>query len=209
MAEQYRQRTPLAHRGLAVRALAATDADARAVAGVVLGECGLRGQAALRGDAGDPAFVNAIKQAIGSSPPTEPNTVAGPADLAAGSRVLWLGPDEWLVVDAGGEALVALRATLDGRHAAVVDVSDSRAVIALSGPRARGVLAKGCPLDLHPRVFTAGRCAQTLLSKAHVILHQIDDAPSYEIYVHRSFADYLWTWLEDAAAEYGIAVRGG
>ena len=209
MGEKYRQRTALAHRGLAVRALGATDADAGAVAGVVLGECGLRGQTALRGDAGDPAFVDAARQAIGSAPPTEPNTVAGPADLAVGPRALWLGPDEWLVVDGGGETLAALRAALDGRHAAVVDVSDSRAVIALSGPRAREVLAKGCALDLHPRVFAPGRCAQTLLAKAHVILHQIDDAPSYEIYVHRSFADYLWTWLEDAAAEYGIAVRGG
>jgi len=208
MAEQYRQRTALAHRGLAVRALAATDADARAAAGVVLGECGLRGQTALRGDAGDPAFVDAVKQAIGSAPPAEPNTVAGPANLAVGPRVLWLGPDEWLVVDADGEALSQLRAALDGRHAAVVDVSDSRAVIALYGPHARDVLAKGCPLDLHSRVFTAGRCAQTLLAKAHVILHQTDAAPSYEVYVHRSFADYLWTWLEDAAAEYGMTVRG-
>jgi sarcosine oxidase subunit gamma len=91
----------------------------------------------------------------------------------------------------------------------VVDVSDSRAVITLSGPRALDVLAKGCPLDLHPRVFSPGRCAQSLLAKAHVLLHRVDDAPTFEIYVHRSFADYLWTWLEDAAAEYGMAVRGG
>ena len=198
MAEQYQQRTALAHRGLAMRAAKDADPDA----GVVLAECALRGQAALRGDAGDPGFVDAVKQAIGQAPPTEPNTVAGPADLGEGPRVLWLGPEEWLVVDADGEALASLRAALDGRHAAVVDVSDSRAVIALSGPRTRDVLAKGCSLDLHPRGFAPGRCAQTLLAKAHVILHQTDEAPSFEIYVHRSFADYLWSWLEDAAAEY-------
>lgn len=205
MAEHYQRRTALTHRGLAGRALGAADPEA----GVVLGECGFRGQTALRGDAVDPAFVDAVNKAIVAAPPTEPNTVAGPADLADGPRALWLGPDEWLVVAADGEPLVALRAALEGRHAAVVDVSDSRTVIALSGPRARDVLAKGCPLDLHPRVFASGRCAQTLLAKAHVILHQIDDAPSYEIYVHRSCTDYLWSWLEDASTEYGLAVRGG
>jgi sarcosine oxidase subunit gamma len=205
MAETYRRRTALAHRGLAKRALGATDAEA----GVVLGECGLRGQTALRGDDGDPAFVDAVRAAIGAVPPTQPNTVAGPAALADGPRVLWLGPDEWLVVAADGEALVQLRAALEGRSAAVVDVSDSRAVITLSGARARDVLAKGCPLDLHPSVFPPGRCAQSLLAKAHVLLHRIDEAPTFEIYVHRSFADYLWTWLEDAAAEYGMAVGRG
>ena len=204
MVERYRQRTPLDHRRLAMRAAAKADTDA----GIVLGACDLRGQTALRGDAGDPAFVAAVEQAIGTAPPVAPNTVAGPADLGDGSRALWLGPDEWLVVDADGEALPALRTTLDGLHAAAVGVSDSRAVIMLTGPHARDVLAKGCPVDLHPRVFAPGRCAQTLLAKAHVLLHQLDDAPAYEIYVHRSFADYLWSWLEDAAAEFGMVVGG-
>ena len=44
-----------------------------------------------------------------------------------------------------------------------------------------------------------------------MVLHQIaaDDAPdvpSFDIYVARSFSDYLWAWLEDAAREYVMAV---
>jgi len=39
-----------------------------------------------------------------------------------------------------------------------------------------------------------------------VLIHQVSDAPAYELYVLRSFADYLWRWLEDAAREYGVAV---
>ena len=76
------------------------------------------------------------------------------------------------------------------------------ATLALSGPRAREVLMKGCRLDLHPRAFTPGTCVQTALAKANVILHQTDDAPSYEITVRNSFSVYLATWLLDAMAEY-------
>ena len=59
----------------------------------------------------------------------------------------------------------------------------------------------------------------TLLAKAGVIIHQTSpispdgtpayETPVYEIYVHRSFADYAWRWLEDAGLEYGVAIAGG
>lgn len=201
MAEQSRRRSALAHLGLAARARSG-DAEN---AGVVLSDLPFRHQVALRGDRGDPAFVRAVEQAVGVAPPTEPDTVVGPADLDAGPRVLWLGPDEWLVAGADNPASALASATAN-LHAAVVDVSDGRIVIGIAGPNARDLLAKGCPLDLHPAVFPPGRCAQTLIAHAHVILHQTDAAPRYEIYVHRSFADYLWRWLEDAAREYGLAV---
>lgn len=201
MPDRFRARTPLAHLGLAARA------GERGGAGVVLGEEPLRSQAALRGDGSDAAFAGAVERVTRVTPPIAPNTVAGPEDLANGVRILWLGPDEWLVVGIDDADLAArLDAALAGQHAAVADVSDSRAVIGLAGPAARDVLAKGCPLDLHPRVFGPGRCAQSHLAKAHVLLHQLGSEPRFEIYVHRSFADYLWRWLEDAAAEYGLAI---
>jgi len=64
---------------------------------------------------------------------------------------------------------------------------------------ARGVLAQGCPLDLHPRAFRAGACAQSLLAGIDVLLHQRDDAPSYDLQVRWSHAAYLWAWLAAAA----------
>ena len=76
------------------------------------------------------------------------------------------------------------------------------ATLALSGPRARQVLMKGCRLDLHPRAFAPGACVQTALARAQMILHQTDDDPSFEITVRNSFAHYLATWLLDAMAEY-------
>ena len=51
-----------------------------------------------------------------------------------------------------------------------------------------------------------GHCAQSHLAKAAITLHQTDDGPAFDLYTRRSFADYLWRWLEDAAREYGLAI---
>ena len=200
MGERYRRRSALAHLGLEARASAgAPDA------GVVIGECRIRGLLVLRGDAARSGFRSAVSAALGIEPVVEPLTAARKRDVS----MLWLGPDEWLVVtpDRRIERIRhALRDALDGQHAAVTDVSHSRTILALSGPDARAVLAKGCPLDFHPRVFGPGRCAQSRLAKCQVLIHRTSAAPAFEIYVHRSFAEYAWTWLEDAGREFGVRI---
>ena len=204
MIEPYLRQSALDHLGLAGRG-----ADAPGGAGVTLAEKALPVAVNLRGKADDPAFVAAVRDALGLEPPPAPNTVAASGEIA----LLWLGPDEWLAVrhDAapGAEAQLAakLRAALNGQHAAVTEVGESLCCIAVAGPRARDLIAKGCPLDLHPRVFGGvSHCAQSHLAKAAITLHQVNDTPAYDLYVRRSFADYLWRWLEDAAREYGVAV---
>ena len=174
-------------------------------AGVVISERPFLGHLNLRGDPADAGFTSAAQTVLGLALPTEPNTTAE----AGGLLALWLGPDEWLVVtppDAQTSLAASLEAALDGRHVSVTDVTGGQTVIALSGPSARDVLAKGCPLDLHPLVFQPGDCAQTLLGKANVTLRCVDDTPAYELIVRRSFADYAALWLHDAALEYGCAV---
>jgi sarcosine oxidase subunit gamma len=94
-----------------------------------------------------------------------------------------------------------LRETLGQQPGSVVDVSAARTTLELAGPRARDVLEHGCALDLHPRAFGPGQCAQTLLAKANVVLHQVDDAPTYRLLVRPSFARYLVAWLLDAMTE--------
>jgi sarcosine oxidase subunit gamma len=138
--------------------------------------------------------------AVGLKLPRQPNTA-----LVAGERwVLWLGPDEWLVVAPPG-ALPGLErelhAQFPGPDAAVVDVSGQRTVIELAGPRAREVLMKGCSIDLHPAAFGPGRCARTALARAQVILLPVDHQ-TYWIFVQSSFAAYLAEWLMDAMSEY-------
>jgi sarcosine oxidase subunit gamma len=117
--------------------------------------------------------------------PVEPNTTAG----VGGATVLWLGPDEWLVLG-GTEADVP-------GAAAAVDVSANRVAFELAGDDATEVLAQGCSLDLDR--FEPGHCAQTLLARAQVILHRPDPG-TWRILVRPSFAPYLRAWLEDAIA---------
>lgn len=200
MVEPYLRQSPLTHLGLTARAAAATEG-----AGVTLGERPHRCQINLRGNVADPAFSDTVRQLTGLDLPTVANTVSTAGDLSA----LWLGPDEWLIVGPDGreqDLVGTLRQALAGQHVAVTDVSEARTVIAVAGTRARDLLAKGTPIDLHPRVFGPGRCAQTILAAANVILHQLDDRPTFELFVLNSFADYLWKWLEAASREYGMAV---
>ena len=135
-------------------------------------------------------------QAPGSSLPTKPNTVAGDASQAA----LWLGPDEWLVVGPPGSE-AALETDLRATGATVVDVSANRTTLEIRGLRARELLEFGCPIDLHPRVFGPGRCAQTLLARANVLIWFVADDPEpvYRLLVRPSFAAYIAAWLADAA----------
>ena len=84
----------------------------------------------------------------------------------------------------------------------IVDQSDARAVVRISGSRARDVLAKGVPIDLHPRAFKANNVAITHASHIGIIFWQIDDAPTYEIAMFRSFADSFAHWLIELSAEF-------
>jgi sarcosine oxidase, subunit gamma len=168
------------------------------------------GKIDLRGNSGDRAFMTGVGRVLDLLLPTEPNGSASKNTITA----LWLGPDQWLLtcpVDDTAFFANSLREALADVHAAVTDQSDGRVAFALQGPSARDVLAKGCPLDLHPRSFTPGSCAQSLLAKADVLIHLVDDdpaaGPAFDVYVARSFAHYVWAWLEDAGLEYGVQIE--
>ncbi len=124
-------------------------------------------------------------------------------NTAGDRRVLWLGPDEWLIVAPDGteDGIVSdLEQVLDGAGA-VVDLSGNRTGIEIRGSRARDLLATCCSLDLHPRVFGPGHCAQTLLQKAPILIDQTDEE-SFRILVRPSFAAYVAEWLLDGVAGF-------
>ena len=170
--------------------------------GIVAFERAVGGFLNVRGTALDARFADAVAEAFGAGLPVAPNTVVfGPKGVA-----YWLGPDEWLLaMPAPEEAALAaaLRRGLASLHAAVTEVSGGQVVIELRGAAVRELLAKECPLDLYAPEFAPGRCAQTRLAKAAVLLRPLDDG-SVELIVRRSFAGYVWAWLADAGAEYGL-----
>ncbi|MDH2429240.1 sarcosine oxidase subunit gamma family protein [Sphaerisporangium sp. TRM90804] len=138
-------------------------------------------QTALRADPRGPA-------PSGLRLPEEPGTWL----RSGGADVLWLGPGEWLAVGDAGHPLSG--------YAAVTDVSAQRTILAVAGPGARDLLAHGCALDLHPSAFRPGRCAQTTLARAQVVLAARED-DEFWILVRASYARYLANWITDAAVD--------
>lgn len=208
MIERYLRQSALAHLGLDGHAQ-----STRGDAGIAMSEQPFRGIVNLRLEPDDSEAMSALEAALGFALPVEPNTTSA-SDTAL---ALWLGPDEWWIVTPGPDPqsspnmAAKLRTAVAGRRGAVTDVSDSRTCLRISGPRTRDLLCKGTPLDLHPHILATGHCAQSLLGKTGVVLHLIADdgapeGPAFELYVLRSFAEYLWLWLEDAAREYGMAI---
>jgi sarcosine oxidase subunit gamma len=156
-------------------------------------------QVDLRADPTDAALVDRLGSALGVPLPLARNTAS--SDANGSRRVLWLSPDEWLILAPDGSAAAieaSLRAALDGSRAAVVDVSANRAILRLAGPAAREILEGGCSIDLHPRAFGPGRCAQTILARAPLAILQVSTEPDYRLLVRSSFAAYLANWLLDA-----------
>ncbi len=158
-------------------------------------------------------FVSMVDVRLGAVGP-EPSATPGvelPAApntwLPAGSgRAVWLGPDEWLLsstTEAPEELEARVRAAVLPLGGSATDVSAQRVGLRLTGARVRDVLAKGCSVDLHPRVFGRGRSAQTTLGQAGVVLLALsDDGDDHVVLVRSSFAGYLADWLLDAALEF-------
>lgn len=169
--------------------------------GVEMAERPYVGKVNLRGDPEDRKFRAAAEQQLGLELPVTSNTWTSNEDFT----VYWLGPDEWLIYCRNGEQSATidnLRRAFDGSHAALTDVSDYYLVIRLTGDKARELLSKGTPLDVHPTVLGPGMCAQTCFGHATILLSCLDDAPTFDIQIRWSFAEYLWNFLVGGTVEY-------
>ncbi|WP_326573753.1 sarcosine oxidase subunit gamma [Streptomyces sp. NBC_00481] len=189
-------RSPLAH--AADRLATATRTSGGAIR---LAELPFLTQLDIRLDAKG-AAADAIGLALDLPLPLEPNTVVRAGQLTA----LWLGPDEWLLVGPPGterDLESRIRTAAGDEPVSVTDVSAQRTALLVAGPHAHDLLSHGCALDLHPRAFEPGRCAQTTVGRTQVIL-VARDAPGsgFWVLVRSSFAGYLTDWLLDAATEY-------
>jgi len=172
--------------------------------GVVMAERIGIGLATLAVRKGKAAALDGMVQAVyGAALPDSALLAAGPHAAFIGT-----GPGQWLAVSehlAHGALAADLAAKLAGL-ASVSDQSDGRAVIRIAGPRARDVLAKGLPIDLHPSVFRPTTAATGSIALMGVTLWQVDDMPTYDVAVFRSLAGSFWTWLTASAAEFGYEV---
>jgi heterotetrameric sarcosine oxidase gamma subunit len=149
----------------------------------------------LRGPVGD---VEAAVAARGLALPREANAATGDE-----TRLLWLGPDEWLLVENVTPTPMFENPGQD--RISVTDVSHGRAALRLRGPHLRDALAKGCSLDLDRRAFARGRCAQTAIGRISVILDHVEN-DVFDVYCSRSYAGSFWHWMIEACAEYRYTI---
>lgn len=140
-----------------------------------------------------PADVKLLSKALGVDLPTRPKTSA----TANGRSALWLGPDEWLLIDDSGRNLMADLAKVKVLHSAV-DISHRNAAVLVTGEHAADVINAGCPQDLSLEVFPVGACSRTVMGKIEIVL--LRTAPdAFRVECWRSFADYAFSYLTEAA----------
>jgi len=146
----------------------------------------------------------AISKAIGIECPVVPGICNSDDHI----QLAWNGPNSWMIITSDGvsgrkpdELLETLKKAV-GDLAAVIDQSHGRCGLRLSGKHARAVMAKNCAIDLHPRAFKAGNCALTSVAHMSTLVVQLDDTPSYDLFVARSLARSFAHAIEHACAEY-------
>jgi len=154
------------------------------------------GQVTLRGNLASAKLLAAVTNATG---------VGVPLPLMAafdeGTGAVWMSPDELLLLTAYGEAgavVDALDTALAGEHHMAVNLSDARAVIALSGAGVPEVLAKGAPLDFSEAAFPTGRARRTHLGGVAAGIWRLG-REEWEVVCFRSYARHLFDWLTMAA----------
>jgi sarcosine oxidase subunit gamma len=139
--------------------------------------------------------VAALSKALGVALPSKPKSSAAKASR----MVFWLGPDEWMVIDEGGKDPLADCAKVKALHSAV-GISHRNVAIAVTGPACEATVNSGCPQDLSLAAFPVGTATRTVLGKAEIVLYRsAEDA--FRVECWRSFSDYVFTFLSEAARD--------
>lgn len=138
--------------------------------------------------------VATLSKALGVTLPQKPKTSA-----SKGSRTaLWLGPDEWLVIDDANGPLEDC-ASVEALHSAV-GISHRNIAISVTGAGAANTINAGCPQDLSLAAFPVGACSRTILGKVEIVLLRTGEE-AFRVECWRSFSDYVFTFLTEAARD--------
>jgi sarcosine oxidase subunit gamma len=158
----------------------------------------------LRGDLASDSLRDVCTQITGQGVPGP-----GQANVAGETGVLWMSPDELLVLVPHaqvGDGIAWIDTALAGQHHLAVDVSDARSLFAvegpaaLEGPAAREVIAKLCPVDMAPAAFTPGTFRRTRMAQiAAAVWMEPDHA--LRVICFRSVAQYALGLLENARSQ--------
>jgi len=118
------------------------------------------------------------------------------------TRILWNGPNCWLLVSTKKELLEEVIKKLDKINFAITNLSHSRAIIELKGKNAKEVLKKGCPYDFND--LKKNNCLNSTFNGMSVTIDFLDDNPNkIRIFTLRSFGESLYHSITDSCLEFG------
>lgn len=195
--------SPLDH--VRVLGLDAQTSDGDSASTAALTEKPVQGLLILRGDESRASLSAALKKTIDIA---LPETLQSTESAVYCAR--WMTPNEWLLscpLSEAHELEVKLRAAVS-EPLAIVNVSGGYSCLELSGPDALSILKKSTGYDVDPQHFPAGKVVNTTFAKAQVTLRALPDG-ACELLVRRSFADYVFLWIQRAGKEYGLKTTIG
>ena len=146
---------------------------------------------------GDRIAQDRFSEVLGMDIPRISNT----ATVHDTYSVLWLGPEEWLlIVPESDEDRIAseLSYGVADDWAVVIIVSDHYSIITIQGSETTEVLAQACGIDIHPQEFSIGQCCRCAFARTTAIVRPLDSQGTYELILESSYAQYAEHWLSRA-----------
>ena len=157
----------------------------------------------LRGDLENKDFVSKVGKILGMILPKEACSTSTKEQITC----MWLGPNEWLLVSNDTVTKESNVYELEQllfddisktNLGSVTNVSDHYTIFKLTVSNIYEVLSKGCPFNFNLESFGDNKVVQTILNHVDVTIHR-KTKDEINIYVRRSFSQYLWEWIKDSA----------
>ena len=151
----------------------------------------------LRIDPNNNLHTSACGKILEAILPTKPNTFNENEKV----KIIWLSPDEWVIVNKKEKNLLKdLESELGNKDASVTDISENRTIIRISGNKIYKLLSKFLVLDLEKNLSNESACAQTLFVKVPVLLvrnSKEKEIPELDIFINRSHSNYVYNLIVD------------
>jgi len=120
----------------------------------------------------------------------------------ADTRILWNGPNNWLLVSSKKEILKEINEKLVDTDFAITNISHSRAIIQVEGKNTKEILKKGCPFNFNE--LKKDNCLNSTYNGMSVTIDMLDDNPDkIRIFTLRSFGESFYHSITDACLEFG------
>jgi sarcosine oxidase subunit gamma len=118
------------------------------------------------------------------------------------TRILWNGPNHWLLVSSKKEILKEINEKLVDTDFAITNISHSRAIIQVEGKNTKEILKKGCPFNFNE--LKKDNCLNSTYNGMSVTIDMLDDNPDkIRIFTLRSFGESFYHSITDACLEFG------